>query len=721
MSTASSSVSIPLASKRRKIRKGTTSCWDCKRRKVRCSLVENSVTPCVACRRRGTSCITQDHPDAVEEEESRVGSVSGQHVDTVQDIDSTPSREPNARTSPHTHPTTSTSRTAGRTPRTTSPVFVLVNQTSRPSALHPHAKISEELYASLPLPKDVDLLLKSGAHVSISLHGLTMTPSPELEYAGDDGVNPLLARPTVDSHPVKLATYLFHMATALQHLDFKTSGKELMSLSGPSQYLMMPFAETAIRLVTSNNDLVGTSVEGLECVMMEGNYHLNCGNLQPAWIAYRRVMSLAQLMGIHRPSHPAPRLLDPQHKANTAYLWHRIVYTDRMLCLLMGLPPATFDRNVAADAVLSLDTPIGRLDRMHSVIASRILKRHDSDPTSFSLDTVREIDSELQRATETMPSGWWVAPTLTSQGRAQNNTTKTAAINDMHRLSTQLTHYALINYLHIPLMLKFTSANSNLQAYSQTSCITASREIISRHTIFRAFNRIAYSSRLLDFFTISAVLLLLVAHLQQHARSQSPGELNPMLHQRQTDRAMAEQAVKDMQAISWVSLDSVTAKAADMLGKLLVIEAEARTGGGGYRAESVRGEEGVQAAENQGDSTDQDTSPGTTNQGLRFCIPYFGAVRIVPDGTISRELEDGAQGFLNTPDISGGMQAAAQCLYGAAEDAGAHPPSAPWYTYPGLASGADDWVFQGLDTTFFDNWMRGPSIHPGDNTGFQHG
>jgi hypothetical protein len=49
--------------KRRKLRKGTTSCWDCKKRKVRCTYDATSDTVCIACRRRGAPCIGQDQPE----------------------------------------------------------------------------------------------------------------------------------------------------------------------------------------------------------------------------------------------------------------------------------------------------------------------------------------------------------------------------------------------------------------------------------------------------------------------------------------------------------------------------------------------------------------------------------------------------------------------------------------------------------------------------------
>lgn len=60
--STSSNQGTVITKKRRKIRKGTTSCWECKRRKVRCSLVDGPGGVCKACQRRGTKCLTQDYP-----------------------------------------------------------------------------------------------------------------------------------------------------------------------------------------------------------------------------------------------------------------------------------------------------------------------------------------------------------------------------------------------------------------------------------------------------------------------------------------------------------------------------------------------------------------------------------------------------------------------------------------------------------------------------------
>jgi len=62
MVQANSQVDGPEA-KRRKVRKGTQSCWACRRRKVHCNFTANTDAICENCRRRGTACIRQEHPD----------------------------------------------------------------------------------------------------------------------------------------------------------------------------------------------------------------------------------------------------------------------------------------------------------------------------------------------------------------------------------------------------------------------------------------------------------------------------------------------------------------------------------------------------------------------------------------------------------------------------------------------------------------------------------
>ena len=52
-----------LSQKKRKLRKGTRSCWECKRRKTRCVFLQNENGTCAGCQRRGTRCIDQNESD----------------------------------------------------------------------------------------------------------------------------------------------------------------------------------------------------------------------------------------------------------------------------------------------------------------------------------------------------------------------------------------------------------------------------------------------------------------------------------------------------------------------------------------------------------------------------------------------------------------------------------------------------------------------------------
>lgn len=51
------------APKGRKLRKGTVSCWECKRRKIRCEYDASTSAICNSCRRRGSNCISQEYAE----------------------------------------------------------------------------------------------------------------------------------------------------------------------------------------------------------------------------------------------------------------------------------------------------------------------------------------------------------------------------------------------------------------------------------------------------------------------------------------------------------------------------------------------------------------------------------------------------------------------------------------------------------------------------------
>lgn len=72
---ASDHESLDSGAKRRRLRKGTHSCWACKRRKVRCTFAFSTDATCIICRRRGTKCISQELPEDLGQTEDSAGRI----------------------------------------------------------------------------------------------------------------------------------------------------------------------------------------------------------------------------------------------------------------------------------------------------------------------------------------------------------------------------------------------------------------------------------------------------------------------------------------------------------------------------------------------------------------------------------------------------------------------------------------------------------------------
>lgn len=68
----------------RKIRKGTHSCWPCKRRKVRCSFPSPQSQVCTNCQRRGSTCVGQDVPEELINPEPRQDEPIGDRLGRVE-------------------------------------------------------------------------------------------------------------------------------------------------------------------------------------------------------------------------------------------------------------------------------------------------------------------------------------------------------------------------------------------------------------------------------------------------------------------------------------------------------------------------------------------------------------------------------------------------------------------------------------------------------------
>lgn len=445
-----------------------------------------------------------------------------------------------------------------------------------------------------------------------------------------------------------LARYLLNLAEYLQYI---TNDQAVLDRLGESPRSMMKRLADAAITVTNDEELMGT-LESLECIVLEGGYQTNSGNLRRAWLAFRRAMVVGQLMGIHRKGIPNVKKLDPNNMADPQFIWYRIQLADRYLCLMLGLPVGSLDNSFATEAAMSSEPLMSKLERQMCAIASRVLERNEAAPDRCNYSETQAIDLELQRVAKLMPSKWWLPPNLSQM--AQNPDQESLFWETM-RLVNQILYYNLLNQLHLPYMLMFNSEKSTV--YSKLACVNASREVLSRFIAFRTWNQVAFCCRSVDFFALMAAMTLVLAHL--HANDEQP-DLNCLAHQRHSDRAMMEQVLESMEMVYKLNMDVLSEKSGDLLRRLLEIEADAAEGRR-YDTRSVvelaNGMHGAAHGEvratkqpppgSRGGCAPQAHDSGALHQHhasddeppgvLRMCIPYFGVIRIAREGGISRE------------------------------------------------------------------------------------
>ncbi|KAH8423345.1 uncharacterized protein LDX57_001103 [Aspergillus melleus] len=659
---------------RRKVRKGTHSCWECKRRKMKCRFDPRVVNAsCNGCRRRGSTCISQEIPEDIAYGLMGIGSSRS---------DDTPT--PSERAGPSIRTPLSTNIEPSRYHRSSEQYLTT---TRKDISQHKYESLSRFLHELLPSREDIEKICKATCHSSILSHELLTTPYSTLYQSGLQTPESLLMTPEPNMHPVLVARHMLQLAVFLQHLP-PDLHKGIEGLLEPPRAIMERLANVAIYHVTTNEELIG-SIESLECIMLESLYQVNIGNLRRSWVAGRRAMSVAQMMGFHRSNNQTPyKALDP--KAKTKYcpqlMWLRIVILDRHLCLLLGLPQGYTDQSMAADeTALANDCPMGRLEHRHCVIMSRILERNASKPSSRNLATTRAIDLELQAAAGSLPSKWWLVPKLDIASADLQ-----AVFWDTRRLVLQICHYNLLNQMHLPYMLRRPSSAESKFDYSRITCVNASREVLSRYISLRSVNRIAYSCRTVDFIALMAAMALLLAHMDSHR----DGVDNLLANQYLGDRGMIEQVQENMNEMNRLNSDELSAQSADLLKALLAIDVEKGNG-----RVSVLQQDGI----------------GQEEEGVvRVHIPYFGIIRIVREIPTSSSSEPSTDNTPNPPSHATDTAASQELTAPFAPlqqcqntfcDPGLFLTPSP-LAHPELAAGGEEWAFQGVDMAFFENIMR---------------
>lgn len=572
----------PITPKRRKVRKGTQSCWECKRRKTRCTFTISSEATCDGCRSRRTKCIGQEFSDIPQ---PPVTSGNLARLDRVE-----ARVEQLSQTCSHAHSDMhAPGRSGGRMPDRSGndPVIDLpfsgleslqvLHEKSQMTGLFD--QVSRALIELWPNQVDLDIVLSIPVDISVLSHGIICVPYAEFIAKKLSSRHSILQLPPQGSHPIFIARGLLMLATLLQGIP-SCFAERLAEMTCDHHALLPRIIDTVGRLVTSNDEMV-SSLEGIECLMIESMYRNNAGDLRRAWLTNRRAMNLAQLMELDKTNITtlSSMVIEESTRARIYpdLMWFRLVCSDRYLSLMLGLPQCSVEDVFASPKTLEGCTPLERLERLEAVAGGLILQRNNIEQPDF--EATCRIDKLLQDAEALMPPQCWImAP---DPNLITGDTEK--ALEDTAQLTCHFTHYHLLVQLHLPYMLQPPLARQTYE-YNKMTAANASRAILTQYLFFRKSTSSVAYCRGIDFIVFIASTTLCLAHIEARRQrkieaSDAIPPLQSLLHQRQSDRGLLESTLQIMQTMAQTKNDAVALKVTNILQPLLDIEADASKGG----------------------------------------------------------------------------------------------------------------------------------------------
>ncbi|KAF3798554.1 Dehydrocurvularin biosynthesis regulator [Colletotrichum gloeosporioides] len=424
------------------------------------------------------------------------------------------------------------------------------------------------LHEAMPTQREAAFLISAG-HTAAFLQFFTL-PYRDLFSGNTRPSSSLSALPDQSDHPVLLALTLLYLANGLQNLHPCTPSAQLLNPDRPSE-AMDGFIHAA-SLVTKDDELI-CSLEGLECLILEAVLYTNAGNLGQAWLIIKRAVGHAQLLGLHSNHPKSYAILNPMSKASPSIMWHRIVSQDRYLSLMLDLPASTASSASPEVAFVPGECPSEYLERAHSMLMGHIAIRNEEDQDMHDLSITQSIDRAIQEAAQSMPPEWWFLPNTRNKNIfAKSDSSQT--LEGILRVLFQITHFSLLILLHLPCMLR--SSGESTYNYSKQACVNASRELLNRYIKFRCMNHVAFCCRGTDFSAFTACLALVLAHIERWQRATTKG-VDILAHQRLSDRAVVEEAIELFLGVNGSSSDDLLEQTASILRSLLDMEADAAT------------------------------------------------------------------------------------------------------------------------------------------------
>ncbi|KAL8682708.1 MAG: hypothetical protein Q9186_001304 [Xanthomendoza sp. 1 TL-2023] len=253
---------------------------------------------------------------------------------------------------------------------------------------------------------------------------------------------------------------------------------------------------TAVETLMASDDGIGSTMDGLSCLIVQTKYYVNLGKPRKGWLTIRRALNFAHMLGFHRQSYGNGDAATISRRS----IWLSIYQVERFLSLLLGYPSACLDSHF--EGLLAGDSSDPAFDQLRfnvklSVITGQIINRNQ-DPKSMTVAVTLKIDQDLEDAQSLMPQSWWnTAPTEFLES------------NTFDTLMARSFFHNIRMLLHLPFMLK--SSTDRRYEYSRIAALGSSREMINNyHCIRHPARPLIAVCNVIDFQAFTAAMLLTI-------------------------------------------------------------------------------------------------------------------------------------------------------------------------------------------------------------------
>ena len=521
----------------KRMRAGTKSCSECRRRKVRCIYPENQAV-CEACTLHGATCVAQQPKAAtgveamkrrLEEMEQQLQQLGRSSRQQSRQSPDTNVYASTGHTSPFTdHSLPSFSGTGAVTPNfetSASDVSYTPNVHSGPESVLSNAPIARLLQDSRLMTADdaaqpADSLRPFMAEkrvASICEAGLSLLPSTEnLDVMFNWTEKYWLIWPPCQystSPPDLLGPGKANQARqmilgGLASRDVGFAAKALSWLALCVQQasrtvveqiqLPMPQADMVnicidlVKSLLSLDDGSGGSLDGITSMNMLYKLYVNMGRPHKAWHWTRQGVSACVGLGLHRRVQASGSM--------ESILWANTWMAERFMSHLLGLPSSVS----ATHAGISREC-VGSSDREQVLwhFATAIGKIIDRDqlPHKSQYSTTVQISQELEEAKDLIPKDWWLPECQ-----------QVPVAELFSRQYAKVVYFVHMKLLHLPYMLK--SVKEAKYRHSWDMAMDASRGAMEAYVFFReAPHATRDLCQQLDFQAFSCALVVIIGHM----------------------------------------------------------------------------------------------------------------------------------------------------------------------------------------------------------------